>query len=117
VLAKNREAFGYLRASRLKASLPCLPILVSAATHSAAKAVASGDQLAQNWSVDHRPASRSLSGLRRRHPPGLARESSDPDEDGPLGCDHTGIYLQIDLVSHSGASAAGDLLHVWSWTV
>ena len=112
VLAQIWEASGYLCAQRLKAALPVwLPWL--------RQRVRLTPRLEQQLlaisprQIDRRLRNRKQAVKRRLY--GTTRPGSLLKHMIPIKTDHWDVtrpgYLEIDLVSHSGASAAGEFLH------
>jgi len=112
VLAQVWEASGYLCAQRLKAALPqWLPWMrprVSLTAEVARQLLAISPR-----QMDRRlqPHTRTL----KRRLYGTTRPGSLLKPQIPIKTDHWDVqtpgYLEIDLVSHSGASASGEFLH------
>lgn len=112
VLAQIWEASGYLCAVRLKAALPHwlpwvrrrLPLTPALARQ---RRASSPRQIERRLRDRKRTLKRRLYGTTR--PGSLLKHLI------PIKTDHWGVtkpgYLEIDLVSHSGASAAGEFLH------
>jgi hypothetical protein len=112
VLAKVWEASGYLCSQRLKAALPqWLPWIK---THFEVNAKLAKELLAISARQMDRRLLRHKQTVRRRLY-GTTRPGSLLKHMVPIKTDHWDVtlpgYLEIDLVSHSGASAAGEFLY------
>ena len=112
ILAKVWEASGYLCSQRLKAALPqWLPWIKK---HFEVSAELQKDLLAISArQMDRRLFSHKRSVKRRLY--GTTRPGSLLKQMIPIKTDHWDVtlpgYLEIDLVSHSGASAAGEFIY------
>jgi hypothetical protein len=112
VLAQVWEASGYLCAQRLKAALPqWLPWMRPRVSLTA-------EVERQLLAISPRQMDRRLQARKRtlkRRMYGTTRPGSLLKHQIPIKTDHWDVrqpgYLEIDLVSHSGASAVGEFLH------
>lgn len=112
LLAQIWEASGYLCAQRLQAALPhWLPWLKQRAAVTPAQETQLRRISARQ--IDRRLRERKQRIKRRLY--GTTRPGSLLKHQIPIKTDHWDVsqpgYLEIDLVSHSGASAAGEFLH------
>ena len=110
VLAQIWEASGYLCAARLKAALPSwLPWMRRPLTPTLERSLLA----ISPRQIDRRLQARKQAVKRRLY--GATRPGSLLKQLIPMKTDHWDVttpgYLEIDLVSHSGASAAGEFLH------
>ena len=110
VLAQIWEASGYLCAVRLKAALPAwLPWMQRPLTPMLERSLLA----ISPRQIDRRLQARRQAVKRRLY--GTTRPGSLLKHLIPIKTDHWDVttpgYLEIDLVSHSGASAAGEFLH------
>lgn len=110
VLAQIWEASGYLCAARLKAALPSwLPWMRRPRTPTLERSLLA----ISPRQIDRRLQARKQAVKRRLY--GATRPGSLLKHLIPIKTDHWDVtkpgYLEIDLVSHSGASAAGEFLH------
>jgi hypothetical protein len=111
-LAKVWEASGYLCSQRLKAALPqWLPWIKK-------HFEVNGDREKELWGSSARQLDRRLSSHKRtvkRRLYGNTRPGSLLKQMIPIKTDHWNVtlpgYLEIDLVSHSGPSAAGEFIY------